>query len=176
FYGLKIDIHIKDALGRSHQCGTIQLDFQMPEKFDLNYINENNEKERPVVIHRAIYGSIDRFLGILLEHYSGKLPLWLSPNQVNIIPVNNKLHLHHASRIKKMLKSKGIRVNVDDAEEKMGYKIRNAQISKIPYTIVIGDDELNNHTLSVRKYNENKNEIYKIDEFIEKIVSEKVYS
>ncbi|MBE6180770.1 threonine--tRNA ligase [Staphylococcus xylosus] len=176
FYGPKIDIHIKDALGRSHQCGTIQLDFQMPEKFDLNYINENNEKERPVVIHRAIYGSIDRFLGILLEHYSGKLPLWLSPNQVNIIPVNNKLHLHHASRIKKMLKSKGIRVNVDDAEEKMGYKIRNAQISKIPYTIVIGDDELNNHTLSVRKYNENKNEIYKIDEFIEKIVSEKVYS
>ncbi|PTI68295.1 threonine--tRNA ligase, partial [Staphylococcus xylosus] len=176
FYGPKIDIHIKDALGRSHQCGTIQLDFQMPEKFDLNYINENNEKERPVVIHRAIYGSIDRFLGILLEHYSGKLPLWLSPNQVNIIPVNNKLHLHHVSRIKKLLKSKGIRVNVDNTEEKMGYKIRNAQISKIPYTIVIGDDELNNHTLSVRKYNENKNEIYKIDEFIEKIVSEKVYS
>jgi threonyl-tRNA synthetase len=173
FYGPKIDIHIKDALGRSHQCGTIQLDFQMPEKFDLNYINENNEKEKPVVIHRAIYGSIDRFLGILLEHYSGKLPLWLSPNQVNIIPVNNKIHLAHVEKIKKQLKSKGIRVNVDKSEEKMGYKIRNAQVKKVPYTIVIGDDELNNQTLSVRKYNENKNEIYNIDEFVEKIVSEK---
>src|SRR5699024_4869257 len=128
FYGPKIDIHIKDALGRSHQCGTIQLDFQMPEKFDSNYINENNEKEKSLVIHRVIYGSIDRFLGILLEHYSDKLPLWISTNQVNIIAVNNKMHLDHVEKIKKQLKSKGKRVNVDKSEEKMGYKIRHAQV------------------------------------------------
>ncbi|MDN6067833.1 MAG: threonine--tRNA ligase, partial [Staphylococcus equorum] len=173
FYGPKIDIHIKDALGRSHQCGTIQLDFQMPEKFDLNYINENNEKEKPVVIHRAIYGSIDRFLGILLEHYSGKLPLWLSPNQVNIIPVNNKIHLNHVNRIKKQLKSKSIRVNVDNSEEKMGYKIRNAQIKKVPYTIVIGDDEVSNNTLSVRKHGGNSEQTFEVSDFIEKVIEER---
>jgi len=172
FYGPKIDIHIKDALGRSHQCGTIQLDFQMPEKFDLNYINEANEKERPVVIHRAIYGSIDRFLGILLEHYGGNLPLWLAPNQVNIIPVNNNIHLNHVSQIKKQLKSKGIRVSVDKSEEKMGYKIRNAQIKKVPYTIVIGDDEVSNNTLSVRKYGENEGQIYNVNDFIELVMNE----
>ncbi|QJF26215.1 threonine--tRNA ligase [Mammaliicoccus vitulinus] len=172
FYGPKIDIHIKDALGRSHQCGTIQLDFQMPEKFDLNYINENNEKERPVVIHRAIYGSIDRFLGILLEHYSGNLPLWFAPNQVNIIPVNNKIHLDHVDHIKKQLKSKGIRVNVDDSEEKMGYKIRNAQIKKVPYSIVIGDDEISNNTLSVRQHGETKEQTFEVSDFIEKIIKE----
>lgn len=172
FYGPKIDIHIKDALGRSHQCGTIQLDFQMPEKFDLNYINEANEKERPVVIHRAIYGSIDRFLGILLEHYGGNLPLWLAPNQVNIIPVNNNIHLNHVSQIKKQLKSKGIRVSVDISEEKMGYKIRNAQIKKVPYTIVIGDDEVSNNTLSIRKYGENEGQIYNVNEFIAIVMNE----
>ena len=172
FYGPKIDIHIKDALGRSHQCGTIQLDFQMPEKFDLNYINEANEKERPVVIHRAIYGSIDRFLGILLEHYAGNLPLWLAPNQVNVIPVNNNIHLNHVSQIKKQLKSKGIRISVDISEEKMGYKIRNAQIKKVPYTIVIGDDEVSNNTLSVRKYGENEGQMYNVNEFIAIVMNE----
>lgn len=173
FYGPKIDIHIKDALGRSHQCGTIQLDFQMPEKFDLNYINENNEKEKPVVIHRAIYGSIDRFLGILLEHYNGILPLWLAPNQVNIIPVNNQIHSRHVNDIKRQLKSKDIRVRIDNSEEKMGYKIRNAQIKKIPYTIVIGDNEINNNTLSVRKYGEQSEKTYKVSQFIEKLIDEK---
>ena len=172
FYGPKIDIHIKDALGRSHQCGTIQLDFQMPETFDLSYINENNEKERPVVIHRAVYGSIDRFLGILLEHYAGHLPLWLAPNQVKVIPVNNKIHLDHVYNIKKRLKSKGIRVNIDNTEEKMGYKIRNAQLQKVPYTIVIGDKEINDNTISVRKYRENEEKIYNLEEFIEKIINE----
>ncbi|MDH9162307.1 threonine--tRNA ligase [Staphylococcus succinus] len=172
FYGPKIDIHIKDALGRSHQCGTIQLDFQMPETFDLSYINENNEKERPVVIHRAVYGSIDRFLGILLEHYAGHLPLWLAPNQLKVIPVNNKIHLDHVDNIKKRLKSKGIRVNIDNTEEKMGYKIRNAQLQKVPYTIVIGDKEINDNTISVRKYRENEEKIYNLEEFIEKIINE----
>lgn len=174
FYGPKIDIHIKDALGRSHQCGTIQLDFQMPEKFDLHYINENNEKERPVVIHRAIYGSIDRFLGILLEHYAGNLPLWLAPIQVNIIPVNNQVHLDYVTQIKQNLKSKGIRVAVDSSNEKMGYKIRNAQIKKIPYTIVIGDNEVSNHTLSVRKHGNKSAQTFEADAFIEKILTEKI--
>lgn len=174
FYGPKIDIHIKDALGRSHQCGTIQLDFQMPEKFDLHYINENNEKERPVVIHRAIYGSIDRFLGILLEHYAGNLPLWLAPIQVNIIPVNNQMHLDYVTQIKQNLKSKGIRVAVDSSNEKMGYKIRNAQIKKIPYTIVIGDNEVSNHTLSGRKHGNKSAQTFEADAFIEKILTEKI--
>ncbi|MGU3342040.1 threonine--tRNA ligase [Staphylococcus succinus] len=172
FYGPKIDIHIKDALGRSHQCGTIQLDFQMPETFDLSYINENNEKERPVVIHRAVYGSIDRFLGILLEHYAGHLPLWLAPTQVKVIPVNNKIHLYYVDNVKKRLKSKGIRANIDNTEEKMGYKIRNAQLQKVPYTIVIGDKEINDNTISVRKYRGNEEKVYNLEGFIEQIINE----
>ncbi|WP_436855445.1 threonine--tRNA ligase [Staphylococcus caeli] len=173
FYGPKIDIHIKDALGRSHQCGTIQLDFQMPEKFDLNYINEYNEKERPVVIHRAIYGSIDRFLGILLEHFGGNLPLWLAPNQVNLIPVNNKIHLAHVEQIKKQLKSNGFRVTVDSSNEKMGYKIRQSQIKKIPYTIVIGDNEVRDNTLSVRKHGQGEEHVFAVADFIEMLIKEK---
>lgn len=172
FYGPKIDIHIKDALGRSHQCGTIQLDLQMPETFDLSYINENNEKERPVVIHRAVYGSIDRFLGILLEHYAGHLPLWLAPTQVKVIPVNNKIHLDYVDNVKKRLKSKGIRANIDNTEEKMGYKIRNAQLQKVPYTIVIGDKEINDNTISVRKYRGNEEKVYNLEGFIEQIINE----
>lgn len=173
FYGPKIDIHIKDALDRSHQCGTIQLDFQMPEKFDLSYITENNKKERPVVIHRAIYGSIDRFLGILLEHYGGNLPLWLAPNQINIIPVSNRIHLEHVKHIKNLLKAEGIRVSIDSREEKMGYKIRNDLIKKVPYTIVIGDNEVSDNTLSVRKHGENEERIFEVSDFIEKIIEEK---
>ncbi|PHK50106.1 threonine--tRNA ligase [Staphylococcus edaphicus] len=173
FYGPKIDIHINDALGRSHQCGTIQLDFQMPEKFDLNYINEYNEKARPVVIHRAIYGSIDRFLGILLEHFGGNLPLWLAPKQVNIIPVNNKIHLAHVEQVKKKLKTHRIRVTVDSSEEKMSYKIRQSQIKKVPYTIVVGDNEVKNDRLSIRKHGENKEQILAVADFIEKLIKEK---
>ncbi|MBM0838689.1 threonine--tRNA ligase [Staphylococcus epidermidis] len=172
FYGPKIDIHIKDALGRSHQCGTIQLDFQMPEKFDLTYINESNEKERPVIIHRAIYGSIDRFIGILLEHFGGNMPLWLSPIQVNLIAVNNDIHLDYVYQLKKQLKSKGIRVNIDHSNEKMGYKIRSAQIKKIPYTLVIGDNEVQKNTVSVRKYGENHEVKFKINDFLEELTSQ----
>lgn len=166
FYGPKIDIHIKDALNRSHQCGTIQLDFQMPEKFDLNYIDENNNKVRPVVIHRAIYGSIDRFIGILLEHYAGSLPVWLSPLQVNIIPVNNALHYKYALSLKKKLKFNNIRVSIDSSEEKMGYKIRESIINKCPISIVIGDKEINSNILSVRKMGDNHNVEMTIDEVI----------
>lgn len=173
FYGPKIDIHIKDALNRSHQCGTIQLDFQMPEKFDLSYINEHNKKERPVVIHRAIYGSIDRFIGILLEHFGGVLPLWLSPIQVNLIPVNNEIHADYVNKIKKILKERFVRVKVDDSNEKMGYKIRNSQIKKIPYTVVLGDQEVTEDVLSIRKFGEEKEKTVTIESFLEILDSSK---
>lgn len=137
FYGPKIDFHIKDALGRSHQCGTIQLDFQMPEKFDLTYIDENNEKVRPVVIHRAIFGSIDRFFGILIEHFAGAFPIWLAPVQVQIIPVSS-VHLDYALRVQSVLRNTGIRVDIDDRNEKLGYKIREAQLQKVPIHLFLG--------------------------------------
>jgi len=151
FYGPKIDFHIKDALGRSHQCGTIQLDFQMPEKFDLTYIDENNEKVRPVVIHRAIFGSIDRFFGILIEHFAGAFPIWLAPVQVQIIPVSG-VHLNYALHVQSMLRDAGIRVDIDERNEKLGYKIREAQLQKIPYTLVLGDNEVNDATVNIRKF------------------------
>ena len=130
FYGPKIDFHIKDALKRSHQCATIQLDFQMPDKFDLTYIDENNEKVRPVVIHRAIFGSIDRFFGILIEHFAGAFPIWLAPVQVQIIPVS-QVHLNYCLKVQKELKNQGIKVKIDDRNEKLGYKVREAQMGKI---------------------------------------------
>ncbi|MFT8317367.1 MAG: threonine--tRNA ligase [Sporolactobacillus sp.] len=151
FYGPKIDFHIKDALGRSHQCATIQLDYQMPEKFDLTYIDENNEKVRPVVIHRAIYGSLDRFIGILIEHFAGAFPAWLAPVQVELIPVAD-VHLDHVAKLEHDLKMAGIRAHSDRRTEKLSYKIRDAQTHKIPYTLVIGDQEIENHTVNIRKY------------------------
>lgn len=151
FYGPKIDFHIKDALGRSHQCGTIQLDFQMPEKFDLTYIDENNEKVRPVVIHRAIFGSIDRFFGILIEHFAGAFPVWLAPVQVQIIPVSS-VHLEYALLVQSMLRDAGIRVDINERNEKLGYKIREAQLQKVPYTLVLGDNEVNDGTVNSRKF------------------------
>ncbi|RDW17281.1 threonine--tRNA ligase [Oceanobacillus chungangensis] len=171
FYGPKIDFHIKDALKRSHQCGTIQLDFQMPEKFDLTYINEKNEKVRPVVIHRAIFGSIDRFLGILIEHFAGAFPLWLAPVQVQIIPVS-KDHLDYCLIIQKELKQLGVRVKIDFRDEKLGYKIREAQMQKIPYMAVIGDKEVKEETLNVRKYGEEKSTGELFKDFKEKVVQQ----
>lgn len=131
FYGPKIDFHIKDALNRSHQCGTIQLDFQMPEKFDLNYIDENNEKKRPVVIHRAVLGSLDRFLAILIEHFGGAFPAWVAPVQVKVIPVSNAVHEQYASEVAHKLAQAGIRVEQDARDEKLGYKIREVQMQKV---------------------------------------------
>lgn len=151
FYGPKIDFHIKDALNRSHQCATIQLDFQMPEKFDLVYINENNEKVRPVVIHRAVYGSLDRFFGILIEHFKGAFPVWLAPLQVKIIPVSH-VHLDYCLQVQSALKQAGISVELDQREEKLGYKIRDAQLQKIPYILVLGDQESQAGTVNVRKF------------------------
>ncbi|WP_042348788.1 threonine--tRNA ligase [Bacillus massiliigorillae] len=169
FYGPKIDFHIKDALGRSHQCATIQLDFQMPIKFDLSYINENNERIRPVVIHRAIYGSIDRFLGILIEHFAGAFPIWIAPVQVQIIPVSN-VHLAYCITVRNELKKVGIRVKIDDQNEKLGYKIREAQMQKIPFMLVLGDHEMKQGTVNVRKYGEKESSSDSIIAFQDKVV------
>ncbi|WP_310833147.1 threonine--tRNA ligase [Paenibacillus pedocola] len=150
FYGPKIDFHILDALKRSWQCGTVQLDFQMPEKFDLTYIGEDGQKHRPVVIHRAVYGSIDRFIGILTEHFSGAFPVWLSPVQAKLLPVSGN-HADYAFQVKQALASAGIRAEVDDRNEKLGLKIREAQLEKVPYMLVLGENEQKSATVSVRK-------------------------
>ncbi|MFD7523491.1 threonine--tRNA ligase [Paenibacillus chitinolyticus] len=153
FYGPKIDFHILDALKRSWQCGTIQLDFQMPEKFDLTYIGEDSLKQRPVVIHRAVYGSVDRFIGIITEHYSGAFPLWLAPVQVKLLPVSDH-YADYAMLVKKSLDERGIRAEVDLRNEKLGYKIREAQLEKVPYMFVLGENEKNMGTAAVRKRGE----------------------
>lgn len=169
FYGPKIDFHIRDALKRSHQCGTIQLDFQMPEKFDLTYINEKNEKVRPVVIHRAIFGSIDRFFGILIEHFAGAFPVWLAPVQVQIIPVS-QVHLDYCLNVQKELKKLGVKVKIDDRHEKLGYKIREAQMQKIPYMVVIGDNEVEEESLNIRKYGEQQSKSELFEDFKHKVI------
>ncbi|MGG2081324.1 threonine--tRNA ligase [Lysinibacillus pakistanensis] len=153
FYGPKIDIHIKDAIHRSHQCATVQLDFQLPEKFDLTYINEQNEKVRPVVIHRAVFGSIDRFLGILIEHFGGVFPTWLAPKQVQIIGVADQ-HQEYVQQVVKALRKDQIRVGIDNRSEKLGKKIREAQMKKIPYILVLGDREKDQQYVTIRKHGE----------------------
>src|SRR5690606_20276305 len=153
FYGPKIDFHIRDALKRSHQCATIQLDFQMPEKFDLSYVGEDNQRHRPVVIHRAIYGSIDRFIGILVEHYGGAFPLWLAPVQARVLTIADA-HADYARKVLEELKEAGIRAELDDRSEKIGYKIREAQLQKIPYMLVVGEKERESGTVAVRKRSE----------------------
>ncbi|PGZ07627.1 threonine--tRNA ligase [Bacillus cereus] len=172
FYGPKIDFHIKDALNRSHQCGTIQLDFQMPEKFDLNYIDEKNEKRRPVVIHRAVLGSLDRFLAILIEHFGGAFPAWVAPVQVKVIPVSNAVHEQYANEVVNKLAQAGIRVEQDMRDEKLGYKIREAQMQKVPYVLVIGDKEMESKAVNVRKYGEEKSEVVSLNIFAASIEEE----
>ena len=172
FYGPKLDFHIKDSLGRVWQCGTIQLDMNLPERFDLTYIDSDGSKKRPVMLHRVIYGSIERFIGILIEHYGGAFPLWLSPVQINIIPVNNEYHLEYANKVSDMLKEYDIRVQVDSRDEKLGYKMRESQTKKNPYTLVLGDKERDNDTVSYRKHGEEKTTTVSISEFIDMIRDE----
>ncbi|MFA7411385.1 MAG: threonine--tRNA ligase [Tissierellaceae bacterium] len=150
FYGPKIDFHLEDAIGRTWQCGTIQLDFQMPEKFDMTYVDKDNEKKRPVMLHRTIYGSMERFMGILIEHYAGKFPLWLAPVQAIVLPISDKFN-DYALEIKKSMEDKGIRAEIDTRAEKIGYKIREAQLQQIPYMFVVGEKEVEEATVSVRK-------------------------
>ncbi|WP_027086431.1 threonine--tRNA ligase [Cohnella panacarvi] len=153
FYGPKIDFHILDALKRSWQCGTIQVDFQMPEKFELAYIGEDGLKHRPVVIHRAIFGSIDRFMGILTEHYAGAFPTWLAPVQAKLLPVSDAF-LDYALEVKRVLAARGIRAEIDVRSEKLGYKIREAQLEKVPYMLIVGEQERSGGTVSVRRRGE----------------------
>ena len=158
FYGPKIDIQVADAIGRFHQLGTIQLDFQLPERFDLKFTNQAGEMERPVVLHRALLGSLERFIGVYLEHVGGAFPFWLSPEQAVIVPIKNEFHLEAARVLEKELKQKGYRVRVDDRNESMGFKTRQAQTGKIPYMLVLGDKEIEDNAVAVRKYGEQKTE------------------
>ncbi len=152
FYGPKIDIQVADAIGRYFQLGTIQLDFQLPDRFDLKFANQNGEMERPVVIHRALLGSLERFIGVYIEHVAGAFPFWLAPEQIVIIPVKNELHLEYSQNLAKKLKLQGYRVRVDDRNESMGLKTRQAQTGKIPYMLVVGDKEMQTDCVSIRNY------------------------
>lgn len=171
FYGPKIDFHIKDSLGRDWQCGTIQLDFQMPERFDLNYIGQDGEKHRPVMLHRVVFGSIERFIGVLIEHYAGAFPTWLAPVQVKVLPISDK-HLEYANKVKEALQDKEVRVEVDDRAEKIGYKIREAQLQKVPYMLVVGDKEQEAGEVGVRNRKDGDVGAMKLENFVEKIDEE----
>ena len=170
FYGPKIDFHLKDSIGRTWQCGTIQLDFQMPERFDVSYIGEDNEKHRPVMIHRVIFGSIERFIGIITEHFAGAFPVWLAPVQAIVLPISEK-HMDYAKSVEEKLKASGVRVELDSRNEKIGYKIREAQLQKIPYMLVVGDSEANEGTLSVRD-RAGENTVMSIDDFAAKVADD----
>jgi threonyl-tRNA synthetase len=150
FYGPKIDFHLRDSIGRTWQCGTIQLDFQLPEKFDLTYVGEDGQKHRPVMVHRTAFGSIERFIGILTEHYAGAFPTWLAPVQVKVLPITER-HAPYAKKLADDLFKANVRVELDDRNEKIGYKIREAQLEKVPYMLVVGDKEMENNTVAVRK-------------------------
>lgn len=171
FYGPKIDFHLEDAIGRTWQCGTIQLDFQLPENFDLTYVDENGERQRPVMLHRALLGSVERFMGILIEHFAGKFPLWLSPVQVEVIPVSDKFK-DFAQNLADKLHAAGLRVHLDGRAEKVGYKIREAQVKKINYMLVIGEKEETSGKLSVRKRNGEEVQDVDVDEFIASLKEE----
>ena len=172
FYGPKLDFHIRDSLGRVWQCGTIQLDMNLPERFDLTYIDRDGSKKRPVMLHRVIYGSIERFIGILIEHYAGAFPTWLSPVQVNIIPVNNEYHLEYAREVMNLLLGNEIRCKLDDRDEKLGYKIRESQTKKIPYTLVLGDKEKDSNLITYRKYGHQESVTVSKEEFVKFILED----
>ncbi|HHU92813.1 MAG TPA: threonine--tRNA ligase [Halanaerobiaceae bacterium] len=171
FYGPKIDFHLEDSLGRTWQCGTIQLDFQMPERFDLSYIGEDGKEHRPVMIHRAIYGSLERFMGILIEHYAGAFPAWLAPVQVKVLPVSAE-QIPYAELIREELAKEDIRVEVDAANEKLGYKIRQAQLEKVPYMLVVGKNEEEDKSVAVRDRREGDLGSMSLADFREKVLKE----
>lgn len=150
FYGPKLDFHLKDSIGRTWQCGTIQLDFQLPQRFDIDYIGADGEKHRPIMLHRVVFGSIERFIGILIEHYAGKFPVWIAPVQVKILPVSDKYN-DYARRVADFLNENNIRVELDCRSEKLGYKIRQARMDKVPYMVIVGDNEQKNASVSVRQ-------------------------
>lgn len=171
FYGPKIDFHLQDSIGRTWQCGTIQLDFQMPQRFELEYTGEDGEKHRPIMIHRAIFGSMERFIGILIEHYAGKFPVWLAPVQVKVLSITDRTK-DYANAVCEKLKVRGIRVELDGRNEKIGYKIREAKLEKVPYVLVVGDAEERDGTVNVNKRGVEEKSTVGVEEFIETVVAE----
>lgn len=169
FYGPKLDFKLKDSLGRIWQCGTIQLDMNLPERFDITYVDKDGTKKRPIMLHRALLGSIERFIGIIIEHYAGAFPLWLAPKQVVVLPVNNEYHRHYAHQIVQALKKHGIRAHINDRDEKLGYRIREANLKKITYQVVVGDEEIQNKTLKVRHYGKQEQTSMTFKEFLKKL-------
>lgn len=172
FYGPKLDFKLRDSMNRIWQCGTVQLDMQLPGRFNCKYIAEDGSKKTPVMIHRACFGSIERFIGIITEHFAGAFPLWLAPKQVTIIPVNNDAHLAYAKGIEEILTNAGIRVSIDDREEKLNYKIRETQVKKIPYTLVLGDQEKANNSVTYRHHGSNQSFNMPIDDFVNMLKDE----
>jgi threonyl-tRNA synthetase len=171
FYGPKIDFDVTDAIGRKWQCATIQLDFQMPERFDLKYIGADNAEHRPVVIHRAIFGSFERFIALLIEHYAGAFPLWLAPVQAIVLPIADR-HLEYAGAVQAQLTAAGLRTHLDDRQEKIGYKIREAQLQKVPYMLVVGDREASEGTVAVRVRSGGDQGSRRIEAFLEDALRE----
>ena len=171
FYGPKIDFHLVDCIGRTWQCGTIQLDFQLPQRFELEYIGADGEKHRPIMIHRVVFGSIERFIGILIEHFAGAFPTWLAPVQVRVLPISEK-YMDYAENVKKKLDEAGIRVELDTRSEKIGYKIREAQQAKIPYMLVVGQKEEEDGTVAVRSRAAGDEGTKSLDAFITDIQKE----
>ena len=171
FYGPKIDFHLKDCLGRTWQCGTIQLDMQLPQRFDISYVGQDGEKHRPVMIHRVALGSIERFIGILIEQYAGKFPVWLAPTQVKILPISDK-YMDYANEVKKSLFDAGVRVEMDDRAEKIGFKIREAQLQKVPYMLVVGEKEAAENQVAVRSRDKGEMGSMNLADFVSMVVKE----
>ena len=169
FYGPKLDFHLIDSLGREWQCGTVQLDMNLPERFECTYIAEDGTKKTPVMLHRVVFGSIERFIGILIEHFAGNFPLWLAPKQVVIIPVHHENHLAYANKVKEALANINVRVSIDDRNEKLGYRIREAQIHKIPVEVVVGDNDRDNNQVTVRRFGKKEEVKLSLDEFVNSI-------
>ena len=172
FYGPKLDFKLRDSMNRIWQCGTIQLDMNLPERFDCFYIDSNGEKVRPIMLHRACLGSLERFFGIIIENFGGAFPTWLAPVQINLLPVNNNFHLEYAKELHQLFRNRGLRAQLDDSNDKLGYRMRNSQIKKIPYTIVLGDHERDDRTVTYRKYGQQEQITVSIDEFLEMISKE----
>ncbi len=173
FYGPKIDFHLRDSIGRTWQCGTIQLDFQLPQRFGAEYMGEDGKKHQPIMIHRVVFGSIERFIGILIEHYSGKFPVWLAPVQVKVLSVSEHFNAY-AGKVTKKLQAQGVRVELDDRNEKLGYKIRQAQMEKVPFMVIIGEKEQESKTISVRRRDKKETSIMNVQEMVETIRRETV--
>ena len=171
FYGPKLDFHLTDCLGRTWQCGTIQLDFQLPERFELEYVGADGEKHRPIMIHRVVFGSIERFIGILTEHFAGAFPTWLAPVQVKLLPIADR-HIDYLNTVKAKLEAAGIRCEVDDRSEKIGFKIRSAQMEKVPYMLVAGDKDIEAGTVSVRSRKDGDEGASSLEDFIVRITEE----